>query len=40
LRGSMYLAGYAVECILKAYLISINPPSRTLHEVDADLTGH
>ena len=24
LRGAMYLAGYAVECLLKAYLIQLN----------------
>ena len=42
-RGAMYLAGYAVECILKAYIISRNSPSRTLAEVAPDLVtnvGH
>ena len=26
LRGAVYLAGYAVECVLKAYLIQLGPP--------------
>lgn len=37
LRGSMYLAGYAVECILKAYLIGMHSPLKTLSEVDLKL---
>lgn len=43
LRGAMYLAGYAVECVLKAYIISLNPPARTLREVAPNLitaAGH
>jgi HEPN domain-containing protein len=32
LRGAVYLAGYAVECALKAYIISRTPPSRTFTE--------
>jgi hypothetical protein len=37
LRGAMYLAGYAVECILKAYLIDMYRPLSTLAQVDAKL---
>src|SRR5580658_20043 len=37
LRGAMYLAGYAVECITKAYLISMHAPLNTLSDVDAKL---
>lgn len=33
LRSAMYLAGYAVECVLKAYLISHEPPAQSLAEV-------
>ncbi len=33
----MYLGGYAVECILKAYLIGMHHPLSTLSEVDARL---
>jgi hypothetical protein len=39
LRGAMYLAGYAVECILKAYIITRHPPCRTLVEVDPTLVA-
>src|SRR5687767_1478938 len=42
LRGAMYLAGYAVECILKAYIIA-QSACRTLSDVDPNLTkaaGH
>ena len=31
-RAAVYLAGYAIECILKAYIIARQPPSRTLAE--------
>lgn len=37
LRGAMYLAGYAVECIAKAYLITLHAPLNTLGAVDAKL---
>jgi hypothetical protein len=37
LRGAMYLAGYAVECILKAYLINLHQPLTTLTQVDTKL---
>lgn len=33
----MYLAGYAVECIVKAHLISRHDPLKTLAQVDAKL---
>ncbi len=33
LRGAIYLAGYAVECALKAYLISREPPAQSLEQV-------
>jgi HEPN domain-containing protein len=29
LRGALYLAGYAVECALKAYIIARDPPAKT-----------
>ena len=32
LRAAVYLAGHAVECILKAYLIDRQPPAQTLSE--------
>jgi HEPN domain-containing protein len=32
LRGAMYLAGYAVECALKAYIIDRASPSQTFTE--------
>ena len=37
LRGAMYLAGYSVECILKAYLVDMHRPLQTLSAVDAKL---
>jgi len=37
LRGAAYLAGYAVECALKAYIISSAPRSRTFTEAVAHL---
>lgn len=37
LRGAMYLAGYAVEFSLKAYLIAMHHPLRTLSAVDLKL---
>lgn len=37
LRGAMYLAGYTVECIVKAYLITMHSPLTTLRDVDAKL---
>ena len=30
LRAAVYLAGYAIECILKAYIIDRQPPTKTL----------
>ena len=33
LRASVYLAGYAIECVLKACVISCNAPAKTLTEV-------
>ena len=39
LRGAMYLSGYAVECILKAYLVDMYRLLRTLAQVDAKLRG-
>ena len=35
LRAAIYLAGYAIECILKAYIISHSPPSRSLEQAVA-----
>lgn len=32
LRAAVYLAGYAVECALKEYIISRTPPAQTLSE--------
>lgn len=32
LRGAVYLAGYAVECALKAYIISRAPPAQRFLE--------
>jgi hypothetical protein len=32
LRGAVYLAGYAVECALKAYIISRVPGAQRFHE--------
>ena len=37
LRGAMYLSGYTVECILKAYLIRMYSPLSTLSLVDNKL---
>ena len=33
LRGSIYLAGYAIECVLKAYLITMDRRANTLTDV-------
>lgn len=33
LSGAVYLAGYGVECVLKAYIITHNPPHQRLSEV-------
>ncbi len=35
LRGAMYLAGYAVECLLKAYLIQLNEAQTLKAAVEA-----
>jgi hypothetical protein len=40
LRGAMYLAGYSVECILKAYIISCSGEHRTLAEIAPEFTGN
>lgn len=32
LRAAVYLAGYGLECVLKAYVISRQPPTKTLTE--------
>src|SRR4051812_31995853 len=37
LRGAMYLCGYGVECLLKAYLIHLNPGRMRLADVLTDL---
>ncbi len=37
MRGAMYLCGYGVECLLKAYLITQHPPSQRLSEVLGEL---
>ncbi|MBM3475134.1 MAG: hypothetical protein FJX75_17875 [Armatimonadetes bacterium] len=38
LRGAVYLAGYAVECALKAYIIASAPPKETFTEAVAALS--
>ena len=37
LRGAMYLSGYGVECLLKAYLIQLQPGCHRLSDVLAEL---
>ena len=32
LRAAVYLAGYGIECVLKAYIIDRQPPAKTLSE--------
>jgi len=38
--GAMYLAGYAVECMLKALLLSATPESRTSETIKSFRGGH
>ncbi len=40
LRAAMYLAGYVVECILKAYIISRSCGAHTLREANEALRRH
>ena len=37
MRGAMYLCGYSVECLFKAYLITQYPPSQRLSDVLSEL---
>jgi len=36
-RGAMYLCGYGIECLLKAYLIAQHPPLQRLSDVLKEL---
>ena len=37
LRGADYLAGYGIECLLKAYIIHKHPPCVTLSDVQQQM---